>query len=98
MRRFVKGTLETVVGDNDRRIPAYLSSGWKEQKPLEKPQDEAGRKMHKAIADANASEAEGTRKRTAADKKVNDAIKASTVADAESEAIDDGLIKTGGNA
>lgn len=98
MRRFVKGTLETAVDDNDRRIPEYLANGWKEEKPIVKPQDEASKKMSKAIADANDSEAAGEKKRTAADKKVNAAIKANNNAATESEAIDDGLIKTGGNA
>lgn len=30
MRKFKKGNLETTVEDNDRRIPDYLSNGWKE--------------------------------------------------------------------
>lgn len=97
MRRFIKGKIETAVDDNDRRIPEYIARGWKEAKPIAKPQDEASKKMSKAIDDANASEAAGEKKR-ATDKKVNDAIKANNNAVTESEAIDDGLIKIGGKA
>ncbi len=35
MKKFVKGKLETIVEDNDRRIPEYLANGWKEA-PLDK--------------------------------------------------------------
>lgn len=98
MKRFIKGELETVVDDNDRRIPDYIAGGWKEVELIAKPQDEASKKMNKAIADANDSEPTGARKRTAADKKVNAAIQANNAAAAESEAVDDGLFKNGGKA
>ena len=51
------------------------------------------------MREANASEGKNKRARNAAsDKKVNDAIVAATNAEAESEAVDDGLIKTEGES
>ncbi len=86
MKTFTKGNLTTVVDDDDRRIPAYLASGWKETETAEKPKD-----------DANASESKGKGgkkgKNAAPDKKVNDAIAAAKTAEAELDTVDDGLIK-----
>lgn len=101
MREFIKDALITVVDDNDRRIPEYISNGWKERTPTPKQKDDADRRIGKAIEDVNASES-GSRKskgkNTAADKKVNDAIKATAEAVKESAVIDDGLFKNGGLA
>lgn len=99
MKQFTKGTLTTMVEDDDRRIPEYVANGWKETKPAEKPTDDADKRRQKAIDDANASEdktgkGKGKGKKNAApDKKVNDAIAANQAAAAESEAVDDGLLK-----
>ena len=30
MKKFIKDGLETLVDDNDRRIPEYLKNGWKD--------------------------------------------------------------------
>lgn len=91
MKTFTKGNLTTVVDDDDRRIPAYLASGWKETETAEKPKDDADKRTEKAIDDANASESKG--KNAAPDKKVNDAIAAAKTAEAELDTVDDGLIK-----
>lgn len=97
MKTFTKGNLTTVVDDDDRRIPDYMANGWKETATAEKPKDDADERMAKAIADANASESKAKNgkksKNTATDKKVNDAVAATAQAAAESEAVDDGLIK-----
>ncbi len=100
MKTFVKGKLKTVVEDNDRRIPQYLASGWKEEGTTPKQQDDADKRTGKAIDDVNASEDEkkgkGKGKAAAPDQKVNDAIKANANAASESEEVDDGLLKKGG--
>lgn len=93
MKRFVKGALETVVEDDDRRIKDYIAGGWKAAELTIKPQDDKSKQMNKAIFDANDSEVASAGKNNASDKKVNDAIKANAVAIAESEEVDDGLIK-----
>lgn len=96
MKTFTKGNLTTVVDDDDRRIPAYLASGWKETETAEKPKDDADKRTEKAIDDANASESvngDDTSKNAAPDKKVNDAIAAAKTAEAELDTVDDGLIK-----
>lgn len=98
MRRFVKSKLETVVAENDLRISEYLANGWKEEPPIVKRKNDAGKKLNKVINDVNESEELCAKKYTSTDKKVNDAIKANNVAVTESEAIDDGLIKTRGDA
>ena len=95
MKEFIKGSLVTVVDDDDRRIPEYLKNGWEEKKQTQKPNDAADKRMEEAIADANASEDNGKRSR-ATDKKVNDAIKAKETAAAESQTVDDGLFKVSG--
>ena len=99
MKTFTKGSLTTVVDDDDFRIDEYKANGWKETKTADKPKDEADKRTEKAIDDANASEADkkgknGKKGKAAApDKKVNDAVAATATAAAESEAVDDGLIK-----
>lgn len=105
MRKFVKGKLETVVEDNDRRIPDYLANGWKETTP-KAPTDEGEKSAtDKALQDVVNSEGgneppKGKGKGGKAgkpdkpnenDQKVNDAINANSTAAAESEAVDDGL-------
>lgn len=101
MRTFTKGNLTTVVDDDDFRIPSYVASGWKETKTAAKPQDEADKRIADAIDAVDASEAEGKKgkngkknKAAAPDKKVNDAVAATATAAAESEAVDDGLMKS----
>ena len=100
MKKFIKGALETVVEDNDRRIPEYISNGWEEVKPNQPKEDEADKRRKKAIDDANASEEKkgkkGKKKNAAPDKKVNDAINANAAAASESEEVDDGLLKKEG--
>ena len=99
MKTFTKGSLTTVVDDDDFRIDEYKANGWKETKTAEKPKDEADTRIADAIDAANASEADkkgknGKKGKAAApDKKVNDAVAATATAAAESEAVDDGLIK-----
>lgn len=99
MKTFTKGSLTTVVDDDDFRIDEYKANGWKETKTADKPKDEADTRIADAIDAANASEADkkgknGKKGKAAApDKKVNDAVAATATAAAESEAVDDGLIK-----
>ena len=97
MKKFVKGDLETIVEDNDRRIPAYIAHGWKETELPEKTLDECDKQLNKAIDDVVESEGTPSKKnRKKPTKKVNDAIKATTTAATESEAVDDGLLKKEG--
>ena len=42
MKTFTKGSLTTVVDDDDFRIDEYKANGWKETKTADKPKDEAG--------------------------------------------------------
>lgn len=99
MKTFTKGSLTTVVDDDDFRIDEYKANGWKETKTADKPKDEADTRIADAIDAANASEADKKEKNgkkgkaAAPDKKVNDAVAATATAAAESEAVDDGLIK-----
>ena len=99
MKTFTKGSLTTVVDDDDFRIDEYKANGWKETKTADKPKDEADTRIADAIDAANASEADkkgknGKKGKPAApEKKVNDAGAAPAPAAAESEAVDDGLIK-----
>jgi hypothetical protein len=98
MRKFVKGNLHTVVDDNDRRVADYIASGWTEVALDEPKSTPATEVLEKALKDANESEPAKIgkkRKAGATDKKVNAAIKANTRAAAQSEPIDDGLIKGG---
>lgn len=105
MKTFTKGTLKTIVDDDDRRIPEYLANGWKEAPTAEKPKDDADKRIDKAVNEANESEGKpktngkgggkGSKgKNSATDKKVNEAVAASKIAESEREAVDDGLIKT----
>ena len=99
MKTFTKGSLTTVVDDDDFRIDEYKANGWKKTKTADKPKDEADTRIADAIDAANASEADkkgknGKKGKAAApDKKVNDAVAATATAAVESEAVDDGLIK-----
>jgi len=100
MKTFTKGTLTTTVDDDDRRIPEYLANGWKETATAEKAKYDADKRIDKAIGEANESESKGKGKgggkgkNSAPDKKVNEAVDASKVAEGEREEVDDGLIKT----
>ena len=99
MKQFIKGTLMTLVEDDDRRIPDYLQNGWIQTKLDGKPKDDADRRIDKAVRDANDSESIGKhngKRSTAPNKKVNAAVEASAIAESECEAVDDGLIKTEG--
>ena len=95
MKEFIKDNLVTVVEDNDRRIPEYLAKGWKEKELTQKRKAASDKRKAEAIADADASEDNG-KKNSATDQKVNDAMSAKDNAAAESQAVDDGLIKTDG--
>ena len=105
MKTFTKGSLTTVVEDNDRRIPQYIANGWKETGTTAKQKDDADERTGKAIDDVNASEVEdkgekkgkGKGKAAATDKKVNDAIKANANAASEGEEVDDGLLNKEGD-
>lgn len=96
MKRFIKGDIETVVDDNDPRIPSYLTNGWKEAELKPREQDKGDEQIEKAINDVVESEGAKTKKQSKKPtKKVNDAIEANTTAATESEVVDDGLIKQG---
>lgn len=101
MKTFTKGSLTTVVEDNDRRIPQYIANGWKETGTTAKQKDDADERTGKTIDDVNASEGEkkgkGKGKAAATDKKVNDAIKANANAASEGEEVDDGLLNKEGD-
>lgn len=108
MKKFIKDGLETLVEDNDRRIPDYLKNGWKEAEVTLKATDEADKQTQRAIDDVETSEGKskgskgskggkGSKGSKAPGKKVNDAIAANAAAAAENVAVDDGLIKTEGN-
>lgn len=104
MKKFIKDGLETLVDDNDRRIPEYLKNGWKEAEVAPKTTDEGDKQTQRAIDDVETSESKskgskggkGNKGRNAPGKKVNDAIAANAAAAAENVAVDDGLIKTEG--
>lgn len=98
MKTFIKGTLTTTVDDDDRRIPEYMANGWKEAKTPDKPKDDTDTRIDNAMQAANASESKGKKGKgkTAPDKKVNDAVAAAQTVEAESQAVDDGLLKTEG--
>lgn len=101
MKKFIKDGLETLVDDNDRRIPDYLKNGWKEAEVAPKATDEADKRMKRAIDDVETSEgkpkgSKSGKGRNAPGKKVNDAIAANAAAAADNVAVDDGLIKTEG--
>ena len=104
MKEFTKGALVTVVEDNDRRIADYKSNGWKERPLTPKPQDDADKRIDAAMQEASDSESKSDTKdkgkKTAPDKKVNDAVEATKNASEESEAVDDGLLTnaSGGEA
>ena len=105
MRKFVKGKLETVVEDNDRRIPDYLANGWTETTPKAPKTDGEQSATEKALQDVANSEGGNdtpkgkgksgkggkTGKPNETDQKVNDAINANANAAGESEAVNDGL-------
>ena len=99
MKTFTKGSLTTVVDDDDFRIDEYKANGWKETKTADKPKDEADTRIADAIDAANASEADkkgknGKKGKAAApDKKVNDAVAATATAAAESEPVAYGVKK-----
>ena len=63
MREFKKGTIITVVSDDDKRINDYLANGWVETKTAGKQKDAADKRMEKAITDANESESKGRKKK-----------------------------------
>lgn len=96
MKKFTKGTLTTIVEDDDRRIPDYKAAGWKEAAIEPLPTDAADETLAKAMSDVDDSQPAKDKKSrkgaNAPDKKVNEAIKANTAAVAEGEVIDDGLI------
>lgn len=101
MKEFTKGALVTVVEDNDRRIADYKANGWRERPLTPKPQDDADKRIDAAMQEASDSESKSDAKgkgkkdkskKTAPDKKVNDAVEATKNAAEESEAVDDGLL------
>ncbi len=97
MKEFYKGALVTVVDDNDCRIADYKANGWKERPLTPKPQDDADKRIDDAMQEVNDSESDakskkGKGKKTAPDKKVNDAVEATKNAVEENEAVDDGLL------
>ena len=101
MKEYTKGALVTVVEDNDRRIADYKANGWKERPLTPKPQDDADKRIDAAMQEASDSESKSDAKgkgkkdkskKTAPDKKVNDAVEATKNAAEESEAVDDGLL------
>lgn len=94
MKKFTKGKLVTYVEDDDRRIPDYINSGWKEAAAGKKAESEADSRVRKAIEDVAKSRPRKA-KVHATDKQVNEAIAAGETAAAESEAVDDGLLKRG---
>lgn len=98
MKKFIKGTLETFVDDDDRRISEYLACGWKEAPMPVKPKDEADELFERALGDVLEADGAAGKKHRSASKKVNDAIKATTAAASESDVVDDGLFNKGGNA
>lgn len=95
MRKFTKGSLETVVEDDDRRIVQYLANGWKEEAYEPKPQTEEDKRKQEAIAEVGESEG-GGEQNPLDDKKTNDAISATEAAHAEGAPVDDGLFNEGG--
>jgi hypothetical protein len=100
MKKFTKGTLLSIVDDNDRRIPGYLANGWKEEKNESKVPTKRAEMLEQALTDANESEIQKGGKKgkaVATDKKVNAAIKSKATAAAEGEEIDDGLTKKRGS-
>lgn len=94
MKTFTKGVLITVVDDDDYRIAEYLASGWRETATVEKLKADIDARIAKALSDADKSNTSSGKKgkNTAPDKKVNDAVASTAVADYESETVDDGLI------
>ena len=107
MKEFTKGALVTVVEDN--RIADYKANGWRERPLTPKPQDDADKRIDAAMQEASDSESKSDAKgkgkkdkskKTAPDKKVNDAVEATKNAAEESEAVDDGLLAnaSGGEA
>lgn len=95
MRKFIKGGVETVVEDDDRRISQYLASGWKEEAYEPKPKSEADKRKQEALDEVGASEGGGNRN-PLDDKKTNDALSAKETAHTEVAPVDDGLFKVGG--
>ena len=95
MKKFVKGNISTLVEDDDRRIPMYLKTGWKEAKLPDKPATEAEERMKKAIEDV-ANTKKGKKKNPRDDKQTNEAIASSETAAAEGTPVDDGLFKKEG--
>lgn len=103
MRKFVKGDLETIVEEGDRRIPEYLANGWKEAALIVNANGEASA-TDKAKADVAASEkmdkpkGKGGRSKNTSKtaQKLNEAISANSNAAVESEVVDDGLEKKEG--
>ena len=49
MKTFTKGSLTTVVEDNDRRIPQYIANGWKETGTTPKQKDDADERDRKSV-------------------------------------------------
>lgn len=94
MKTFTKGVLITVVDDDDSRIAEYLANGWRETVTISKSRVGIDARIAKALSDANKSNTSSGKKgkNTAHDKKVNDAVASTAVADYESETVDDGLI------
>ena len=99
MKEFTKGALVTVVEDNDRRIADYKANGWRERPLTPKPQDDADKRIDAAMQEASDSESKSDAKgkgkkdkskKTAPDKKVNDAVEATKNAAEESEAVEIG--------
>lgn len=96
MKKFIKGTLETIVEDNDRRIPEYIANGWKEKKVEPKPQSESEKRAAEAISEASKPSKGNKKSGKHNDKKINEAIAATETAHTESEPVDDGLFAKGG--
>lgn len=100
MKTFIKDGLTTVVDDDDFRIASYIADGWKETATADKPKDDSDKRIKNAIDTVDASEADSKKgkssrkgKPLAPDKKVNDTVVATETATADSEPVDDGLIK-----
>ncbi len=98
MKKFTKGTLVAYVDDDDHRIPEYGKNGWKEatieQATVQTEQSEVDSRVKKAINDVKKHRGKKG-KISPTDNEVNAAIKVGETAAAESEAVDDGLLKGG---
>lgn len=89
MKKYRKKDVETIVDDNDPRIPSYLANGWTEVLLEHKVKSEYEKNVDKVFEDIKNNGLQ----HDVESKPLNEALSTVRIATAENKEVDDGLFK-----